>query len=1082
MPRRALSPAHEAKKRELLDIDVPKFSGMTRGLTAASTDDRYNLNDLLRRDSYYSVIGPTSLEGLAQSKGIDPNDYVRYLYLKYGGGNWEREFPGRLTSPTKKEVEDTLAQYGLGKKIERQENLEGITVDSLPGGAPIKRAVIEKAKQLRLSATDVARAAVEKFNINKDNIPPVSSIRSLTEDDVIKALTPYEMDVRAPTPEVVEEGAASGAGAGPDLPNAASPIPTIARSVSALRRRPTDNKEGLASLLRTREAELANAEAEASGLMERASANTFPPDPELEESLRAAHQRKNMLEEAVRAAAGHLSDVRRVEEDQQRDEMTAEAIRAQEAADAAAQMAEPPLPAGAQTTMHNLPAFLGGRTGFAGKNIAAIQRELAQPYRPYRGDRVAGLDPLQRLSQDQARSVLAREKGMTSMYGDAARAIKGTMGERSSDVISPYLAKATNDPEDLARKFHLSYADQMNEVERETLRNLNENIIPSIMSRFSVRGTNRGRRGERVARDVAESLGRHKLALQERAWKDAHQLAHEYGGRNLSAAQIAGATHTADSGRIADTAKALHSLGAREQERALQGANVLGNIGAQSRAQRQEELAAAQAAWKEQQENFWKRHAAATAIAYATPVNTEALNMVSSAPTVGANNATQAGGLLAALGAAQYANLGRRHSTYKTGGSVRSKYNTGGRVHREGGGLMEAPGASSSPFQRGTEQAMESIRRHKQSLEDLSSNMDRPGPNPIWPWLMKTGLGVAASNNPNALQAIGQAGYNSMDVYENSYKREQERAERAARIHEAIVKTHQIEENNKIKNQIKLQNFSFDQSYKNQHLEELRRHNRAMELLKSGKQTGNYLSPISGSSVPIVASDSEPEKIPSTQQQVMLTPLTKEREKRISDLTKAHKANEEVKTISSNMLQSLNKLGWQGTLGDKLSPFWATLLAGNEAEHGKFEKDSAALQLARKDATQGRTTNPALKLIEESKPRHGVNKGTNRLVLNETVGESLRKDMLIPFEIKCLESNIPDSVIEEAVSKWKKDNPVVIKGKPAIPKNKPEDYLPPEYKAQIGLGRPTSAKSTSSSVVNADIAAIDAELAKRGVK
>jgi len=151
------------------------------------------------------------------------------------------------------------------------------------------------------------------------------------------------------------------------------------------------------------------------------------------------------------------------------------------------------------------------------------------------------------------------------------------------------------------------------------------------------------------------------------------------------------------------------------------------------------------------------------------------------------------------------------------------------------------------------------------------------------------------------------------------------------------------------------------------------------------------------------------------------------------------------------MLDDIESVGYQGAGGDSLAPEIATLLSGKSDVHGKFEKDSAALQLARKDSMQGRVTNASLKLIEQSKPRHGVNKGTNKLVLAETLGNSIQKDIVMPFEIKCIESNIPDSVIDDAVAKWEKANPVAIKGKPVMPKGTPADYLPKEYKMYLKL-------------------------------
>lgn len=1118
MPRRALSPRHEEQRSSLLNITAENYFPLARVHDGHWTSFEGVLHSKYPR---------ASIESIARVNGITPDDLARYLYLK-SPSHTDHDRSGIIdnlhNAALSGEIHNTLREYELDPKTIKKEKLEGITLNSIPGGSVVQEAIRRKAHELGISADDFARAYAEKYKFDPaSNQPPrLDQVDSMTSQDVIDALTPYDMNARPRTPEPESQaeptrgrrrvvvrppdggagslGAAGRAaravdGSGSEVEMTPEEISSMSRnrprSLGALRARPSSDISQLERIALEREQAAIEAEEQAASVRDAIASRGGYPDPALEEALQATNERKVALEEAARIAAGHVADARAIQTTRIAETRASEAFSRQQAADAAAQASEPPLPAGASATMHNLPPFLGGRTGFAGKNIAALEKELAEPYRPFIGERVAALTPLQRLGQEQAKATLAREKGATTLFGIAAKNIEDTIGQSSYSEIAPMLAEGRSDPSTLAERFMIPYNKQMAMVEEETKRNLKENILPSIYGRFNARHGHRGLYEDRAVRDATEFLARQREAFAEKALERAYGHAEDYSKRNLSAAQLAAQVHTGDLARKADTSRTLHQLGTREQERALQSANIASSIGAQEQAQRQQEINAAMAAHKEQQEYPLRRRAVATAIAHATPVGSDTLNVYREPMVQQPNSMAQLGGLAAALGAAQYANLGRSNN-YK-GGRIKRAF--GGRISPladlmpSSGGAMSSldedpslqflmdqaytqgdnfsPGPIKSglppmstpldappipeaknPLSRGAESAKESIRKQREKLSNYADDLGTPGPNPILPWIMKTGLGVAASKNPNVLGAIGEAGLGAFDAYENAQKIEMLKKERAANIHKAIAKSHALEEENRMKRELDAQRLDFDMMHKGREHEEKVRSNKAWEKIQAGK--GNATSE-STTQVPITIQTENGPEVRHLDLESSKEKRSKEKEQISSEVSFYKKALRHL----DKMDQYLEKTGISG-VGKDLNNIVATGggLWGSPKDRGAYEAETNDLvNLA--SQMQGRTGSrsaTALKSLQSAKPNLVSNVREGNQEIHNNKREAFMTDLEIAkFRDKGVSKGLKNYVMTDAISKWEESDPFIIEnGKVVGFKYKPEDFLPEEYKVFLG--------------------------------
>jgi hypothetical protein len=1012
MPRPRLSPEKEARRSELRRIKA----------------DSYFPNlQIIESGSYYPFLAEQARHGYKPP--ISQDDLARFLYHRQNGGQKINDISiPMLRDLIKKDVyENFLREYGLDPesvRLELGELLDGVTIDNVP--LEYRPVFIRRAEQLGLPVDDLVRSYFAQNNIEPGqpfDVRP-SEINALTFDRVLENLRAVG---RTATPLSPTSAAQS-------MP----PIEEVLRNPSVLRERTTENPNSLRAILKQRENELKAAEAESSGLLGSLSNAGAYPSPDLIGSINKAQHKQVMAEAAARAAAKNLADVENRERNFAAQRELEEVLRRQP--DASSE--PPPFPEGssiAYTNMH--PAV----AQFQKENVAAVRRELAHPYRPFTGERVAALDPLQKFAQEQAKAVHAREKGMSELYNKSAQAIEGTLGERSLDTMKPYLDAGLKDPSTEWERFRSPHDREFEGIKEQLERNLTEHILPAINSRYSVRSGHRNKFTQRALRDFSESLNKEKSALMERDIRDAKKMAAEYAGRQLNAAQLVGGTHTTDVSRISDTARALHGLGSREQERALQGANTLSNIGAQNQAQRQQEINAAINAHKEAQEHGLRVRALGTSIVGGLPVNESILNVMQPAQTASPNPLTQAGGLMAALGAMNYANLGRS-SNYR-GGAIRNSYKNGGRARFEEGGAV-----GGNPFQRGVDNALESIRRHKESLENISMDMDRPGPNPIWPWIAKTGLGVAASRNPNALQAIGEAGLNAFDAYENTIKLNMLQKERAANIHEAIIKTHQIEEDNRLKRKLESDKLTADllKQFKTDAY-------RKAQLTKPHHNTvtGQYFKPKLGS-----PTEDNPygqiEGVEILPGSPTASPVVKKIEQDALGraVERSELATEDLHDIK-RMNQIKGDIGYTGPatkiIPEAVEDYVTTLGSDKKlANRGEF-KSLFNKQLARITQSQkGAQSDNDMKIWASIKPNFEMSEGAISQVLSSLEEAKTREEAFGEFSLRMAEAGVPLSKVRKAFKSWANSNPILDENMNVhTPKDDPEDYLDEQSKAKI---------------------------------
>ena len=830
----------------------------------------------------------------------------------------------------------------------------------------------------------------------------------------------------------------------------------------------------LAAELKERQGLLEKYQMEEAALISQLEQHSGPDiNIELEKQASKASELAAAEETKVRNISRKLQDMRSIENAIKREKSFIEAEEKQRFADEKIRPEGGPLPSNVSLTVKDSPEFLGGQTGLVGRIVSETKKELSRPYSPYDGERIAQLDPLELMAQSQARRTHARETALANQYNASTDAIRGTMGERTYDKINPLMQQAMRNPDTEVDRFRTPYDREYSKLQDRMNRNLTENILPAIRSQISVRSGHRGMMEERAVRNLQETLAQEGGVLHERAVRLARNDAQQYALHNLQAAHVASNIHTRDVSRIADTAQVLHRVGTDEHKRNLGGADTLSRLGLQHRDQAQRVIDSSLAAHAEKEAYKLKQLATASNIAYGVPTSSQSIELYSQPRQAQPDSRTTAGAFLAALGSEGM----RRKAEYK-----------GGRIGFSSGGST----MKSSPFQRGSDEAMESIRRHKQKLEEASVEADRHGSNPIWPFLTKSFLGMAASRNPNALQAFADSANDSFGTYENAIKSEEARKKRAYEIHEKLVETQQIEQRRREENK-----------YHRDLLGETSRHNKQTELIGlinagvdpsevAGLNFGGNSSGTSdtagttpGTNSPITPG------LKSFGPNSYFVPKKEDRTKEkdvlghnLAYYDKGYRLLKHMKEIHPDT--GIHRLGTDNaivtTLGNKSGKI------DTQEDYNQSGMDLVRLGSAH-ESKGGSKAVALMKIVQDSKPntgkysRVGLEKIHNNLLNTIMIDRNIDQ-----FKQELIEKRVADHVMTKAISAWEASEPYIRAEDGEIIgfKRDIREFLPEDLKLRLGYdfknSNPEVSKKSESSQSNLSeeqqIAALEQENAR----
>lgn len=454
-----------------------------------------------------------------------------------------------------------------------------------------------------------------------------------------------------------------------------------------------------------------------------------------------------------------------------------------------------------ENTFQGTPNWYGGEQGVLKPFLERAESESRAPFKPYRPpqglERYAPFSPLQTQSFQKA-AAEASNPLYDRLYTDAARRIREGGDTSVLPTVNPYLQSATTPTNLDVSPYMNPYMDSVvNRVSELGNRNLRENVLPNIQSRFIGAGQY-GSSGhqtltERAIRDNQEAIAAEQGKLLQGGYNTALETAlRTQGGekeRALQAAQLAGSAQGRDIDRRMSSGEALGNVANQQQLQALRSTATLNQLGGQQQAQDQQ---GRNFAWEEFQRELnypYFRTARFHEALRGLPMNQQQFSSNYTPPAPGASPYTQGGGLLAGLyGASQ-------SRSFAKGGHVK-----GIRHYAQGGGVPV------SPIQAGVNDALDTAEL--QSMRTTAQRMAQPQVNPFWSAVARAGFNVAANRQPGVIAALGQGAQAGMDEYNQQLTQQGERELKSANIMNLIDNTRRLQAERNRQHQLNLDKFA----------------------------------------------------------------------------------------------------------------------------------------------------------------------------------------------------------------------------------------------------------------------------------
>lgn len=413
------------------------------------------------------------------------------------------------------------------------------------------------------------------------------------------------------------------------------------------------------------------------------------------------------------------------------------------------------------------------------ENSRDLARAAYQKYVPQEGlERTAPFSPLQEQSFKVAEQMGADQQpgGYFSQLYDQAR---GSINNALGQDVKPYIDRATG-PTDI-NEFYNPYQERViRNLESEGARNLRENILPNINTRFIGAGqygsTGHQDLTNRAIRDTVEAASKARATAQHEGFNTSLKAALDKQGNNFQAGQLAGK----DIDRQMLGGEALQNLAGSRQTGGIRNIGVLGQIGGQQQQQQQNISNTAYQNWQQQANHPYQKQSWLTEQIRGLPQQTQVYpGAVPPTPPMQpqASPYAQMGSLL--LGATGAFN--QRPQGYAHGGEVKKL--THHRHYAQGGSL--------SPIQQGANHAIETAEL--QSMRGQANKLAQPNVDPFWASIARTGFNMAANRQPGVLARLGEAAGAGLTEYHSQLKNQDDRGMQSAKIMEVIDNTRRLQ-------------------------------------------------------------------------------------------------------------------------------------------------------------------------------------------------------------------------------------------------------------------------------------------------
>lgn len=480
---------------------------------------------------------------------------------------------------------------------------------------------------------------------------------------------------------------------------------------------------------------------------------------------------------------------------------------------------------GPETSYAGVPGWMGGEYGAARESIDRNSIATDVPYRKYKGERVAGFQPI----QNEAKNYLEREVNepqYNEMFQTSGGAVRNALGRNVLPEIQGYLQRSVENPAANAQLYMNPYNQAVTEnIGKLASRNLLENILPGVNDRFIRAGAfgSAGGRGShqnltrQSIRDTQEDVTRKQLEALRHGYEQALNTSVAQQGRNIQAGELAGNIGIRDIERGITGGRTLQDIAIAEQAGRRARIAPIADIGTQQQAQEQHKRNVAYKDFLEQRE-----HPREMAAQFSNAVRGHNIAQSSQAaqpyipPPPQPSAWTQASGLLGALTGASQMRGGFSHGGY-VHNDVDNNFPPSPYVynrprppsiahlrHYADGGSV-----GMSPIQKGINDAFDTseiqkMRNQAQKLESMQVD-------PFWSAVTKASLDFGSRPQTQGfLGSLVEGAKTGLGEYENQMANQEAREMQATKIHGLIDSTRRDQEERDRKHSLALEKFEQD--------------------------------------------------------------------------------------------------------------------------------------------------------------------------------------------------------------------------------------------------------------------------------
>ena len=672
------------------------------------------------------------------------------------------------------------------------------------------------------------------------------------------------------------------------------------------------------------------------------------------------------------------------------------------------------------------------------ENARDLARAQYQPYVPQEGlERVAPFTPLQQQTFGLAEE-MGREQQPGGYYPEIYEESRGAIRNALGQNVAPFINRATG-PTNIDEFYNPFQEQVIRNLEREGARNLQENILPNVNTRFIGAGqygsTGHQDLTNRAIRDTQEAASKARAGIQSEGFNTSLNAALGKQQTQLQGGQLAGK----DIERQMLGGEALQNLAGARQGTGARNIGILGQLGGQQQQQGQNLSNIAYQNFQ-QQANFpyQKQSFLSEQLRGLQPQTQVYPGAPNPTPPMQpqASPWTQAGGLLAGATGALNQQRGYAH-----GGIVKKLSH-----HRH-----YANGGSLSPIQQGANAAIDTAEL--KSMRDQASGLSRPNVDPFWASIARAGFDVAANRQPGVLAKLGQASGQGLNEYHSQLANQDQRGIESAKIMQMIDYTKRLQAERNRSHELEKEKFGQHQKeFGMQHGLQAGHLGLAKEKLEFEK--GLYEKGIKGLGGMGIRKAEEDLYKKSNQAAI------EESRKSLSALPALKSNLNQLKGLAEKLDTGPTK----GRIAKASSTMGSLAGVGSAEDIDNFDSLTNALVLDLGNQLKGSAIALGkLKIIEQSKPQLTKVKGGNLEIINHMQDLTSLAEEKARFINKALKSNVNALEAEDAFNQYA-DAKLEFEEKGEKFSNKPEDFLEGlESGKEVGIFSPSSIDLSSMS-------------------